>query len=235
MDKKNIIAIIPARGGSKGIPKKNIVNFCGNPLIVWTIKQAKKSKYIDEIYISTDDKDIASVSEKHEAKIIWRPKEISGDFSSSEEALKQAVNEIYKKDPKAIDYIVFLQTTSPLRETKDIDNAVDKIISERADSLFSGAEIGDFYIWGKKGEKLGSLNYDYKNRKRRQEFGKQFVENGSIYIFKPEVLFEYNNRLAGKISISEMEFWKSFEIDDFENLKFCEELFKIKGLDKKQT
>lgn len=231
---KKIIAIIPARGGSKGILKKNIVDFCGKPLIAWTIERAKESKYIDEIYVSTDDKDIASVSEKYGAKIIWRPKEISGDFSPSEDALKHAISEIYKKNPRKIDYVVFLQATSPLREAKDIDNAIDKIIAEKSDALFSGAELGDFYIWRKIKSKLESVNYDYKNRKRRQDFEKQFVENGSIYIFKPEILFKYNNHLAGKISISEMEFWKSFEADNLETLKFCEELFKIKGLDKKQ-
>jgi len=225
---KRIIAIIPARGGSKGIPKKNIVDFCGKPLITWSIRHAKKSKKIDTVYVSTDDKDIASMSEQYGAKVIWRPKEISGDLSLSEDALKHVLNEISKNNPNKIDYVVFLQATSPLRETKDIDNAINKIISENADSLFSGAELGDFYIWKRIGDRLESLNYNYKNRKMRQDFGKQFVENGSIYVFKPEILFKYNNRLEGKIAISEMEFWKSFEIDNLDDLKLCEELFKIK-------
>lgn len=229
MDEKNIIAIIPARGGSKGIPKKNVIDFCGKPLVAWSIGNAKDSKYIDEVYVSTDSKEIGKVSEKYGAKIIWRPADISGDAASSESALMHAVNEIGAKNIK---YVVFLQATSPLREAKDIDNAIEKIINEKSDSLFSGAEIGDFYIWSKKGENLESLNYDYKERKRRQDFGKQFVENGSIYVFKPEVIIKNNNRLAGKISISEMELWKSFEIDNLETLKLCEELFKIKGLNK---
>ncbi len=230
LENKNIIAIIPARGGSKGIPKKNIVDFCGKPLIAWSIQHAKKSKKIDTVYVSTNDKEIASISEQYEAKVIWRPEEISKDLSPSEDALKHVLNEISKNNPEKIDYVVFLQATSPLRETKDIDNAIDKIIFENADSLFSGAELGDFYIWKEIRGQLKSLNYDYKNRKQRQEFGKQFVENGSIYIFKPEILFKYNNRLEGKIVISEMEFWKSFEIDKLDDLKFCKELFKIKGL-----
>jgi len=232
-NKNKIIAIIPARGGSKGIPKKNIVNFSGKPLLAWSIEDAKDSKLINDVYVSTDDKAIAEVSKDYGAKVIWRPKEISGDFSPSEDALKHAINEIYKKNPEKINYIVFLQATSPLRETKDIDNAINKIISEKADSLFSGAEIGDFLIWKKDKNQLKSLNYNYKNRKRRQDFGKQFVENGSIYIFKPEVLFKYNNRLGGKIVISEMEFWKSFEVDNLKDLKFCQEIFKIKGFNKK--
>jgi CMP-N,N'-diacetyllegionaminic acid synthase len=229
---KKIIAIIPARGGSRGIPMKNIVNFLKKPLLAWSIEDAKNSKLIDNVYVSTDNKAIAEVSEKYGAKIIWRPKEISGDLSPSEEALKHAVNEIYKKNPQKIDYVVFLQATSPLRDAKDINNAIEKIISEDADSLFSGAEIGDFYIWKEKKNRLKSLNYDYKNRKRKQDFGEQFVENGSIYIFKPEVLFKYNNRLGGKIIISKMEFWKSFQIDSWDDLKFCKDLFKIKKVEK---
>lgn len=236
MVKKNIIAIIPARGGSKGIPKKNIIDFWGRPLLTWSIRQANQSKKIDVVYVSTDDKEIAFISEQYGAKIIWRPKEISGDQSPSEDALKHALNEISKKNPDKVDYVVFLQATSPLRETKNIDSAIDKIIFERADSLFSGSELGDFCIWKEKGNQLRSFNYDYKNRAMKQEFGekygKQFVENGSIYIFKPDILFKHNNRLGGKIVIFEMDFWKSFQIDDFNDLEFCQQLFKIKNLNK---
>ncbi|MFH0792060.1 MAG: acylneuraminate cytidylyltransferase family protein [bacterium] len=227
---KKIIAIIPARGGSRGIPKKNIINFCGKPLLAWTIMQVKNSSKVNEVYVFTDDRGIANVSKKYGAKVIDEPKELAGDFSPSENALKYAIEEIRKKDEKEIDYVIFLQATSPLRETKDIDNAIDKIISEKADSLFSGAELGDFYIWKKIGDQLESVNYDYKNRKRRQDFGKQFVESGSIYIFKPGILFRYNNRFGGKIAVSEMEVWKSFEIDDYDGLQFCKELFKLKKL-----
>src|SRR4030043_1395576 len=95
---KKIIAIIPARGGSKGIPKKNIINFSGRPLLAWSIEDAKNSSLIDAVYVSTDDKEIAKVSQKYGAEVIWRPKEISGDFSPSEDTLKHAINEIYKKN-----------------------------------------------------------------------------------------------------------------------------------------
>jgi len=227
---KNIICIIPARGGSKGIPKKNIIDFLGKPLLAWSIEDAKNSSLIGQVYVSTDDTDIAKVAEQYGAKVIERPKEISGDFASSEEALQHAVQEVQKEGGQAIDYVVFLQATSPLRETEDIDKAIEKIISEDADSLFSGASIGDFLIWRKSGGKLESVNYDYADRKRRQDFKEQFVENGSLYIFKPEILLRYNNRLGGKIVVSEMEFWKSFEIDDMDDLNFCQDLGRIKGL-----
>lgn len=229
-----IIAIILARGGSKRIPYKNIVRFCGKPLLAWTIIQAKHSPKINEVYVSTDDNKIVMVAKKYGAKIIKRPDTISGDYSTSEDALKHAINKIREENIHCnIDYIVFLQPTSPLRETKDIDEAIQTIINEKADSLFSSGKLGDFYIWKSYNGKLKSLNYNYKNRKRSQDFGEQFVENGSIYVFKPEILFSDNNRLGGKITVSIMDFWKSFEIDEKENLEFCENVFKLKRLNKK--
>jgi N-acylneuraminate cytidylyltransferase len=231
-ESKIIVGIIPARGGSKGIHKKNIVDFCGKPLLAWTILQAKGSKYLDDVYVSTDDEEIAEVATKYGAKVIDRPDDISGDKSTSESAILHAVDKI-ESIGKEIQYVVFLQATSPLRESSDIDNAVQKIIDERADSLFSGVNIGDFYIWEKSGDNLESINYDYKNRKRRQDHNEQFGENGSIYIFTPEVLRKYNNRFGEKITISQMDFWKTFEVDDGDDLDFCSMIFRSKGLDKK--
>lgn len=145
MNQDNIISIILSRGGSKAIPRKNIIDFCGKPLIAWSIEQAKGSKYIKGVYVSTDDREIAEVSEKYGAKVIWRPASLATDISPSEDALLHAIVEIEKE--KNVDLVVFLQATSPVRETTDIDNAIEKFISERADSLFSAAILEDFCIW----------------------------------------------------------------------------------------
>ena len=228
---KKIVAIIPARGGSKGIPKKNIVDFCGRPLLAWSILQSKASRYVDDVYVSTDDADIAAVARAYGANVIDRPKEISGDTATSESALMHAVERI-EKEGTSIRLIVFLQATSPLREPKDIDNAVHTLLQEKADSLFSAAEIGDLYIWKKEKGGFKSFNYDYKNRKRRQDYGEQYAENGSIYVFTPDVLRAHNNRLGKKITISYMDLWKTFEIDTGHGLEFCQSLFQLKGLDK---
>ena len=225
-----IIAIIPARGGSKGILKKNIIDFCGKPLLAWSIEHARGSSLVKDVYVSTDDDEITVVAEKYGAKVIKRPDEISGDTAKSEDALRHAIEEIQKNNPIKIDYVVFLQATSPLRESVDIDGAIKKIISENSDSLFSGADLKDFCIWKNSNGILESVNYDYKNRGRRQDFGEQYVENGSIYVFKPEILFRNNNRLGGKIALFKMEFWKSFEIDEPEDIEFCKNIFQIKLL-----
>jgi CMP-N,N'-diacetyllegionaminic acid synthase len=229
--KMNIVCIIPARGGSKGIPKKNIINVAGKPLIAWSIEQAQNSKYLkDHVYISSDCDEILNVAKKHGANVIKRPDDISGDKASSESALFHAIFEIEKNSDK-VDLVVFLQATSPLRESKDIDNAIDELIEKKFDSLFSASELEDFFIWTYDDDKnLTSLNYDFLNRKRRQDVSAQFVENGSIYVFKPQVLFDHNNRLGGKIGMSLMESWKMYEIDSLEDKALCEYYIKSKNI-----
>jgi len=125
-------------------------------------------------------------------------------------------------------YIVFLQATSPLRTTNDIDNCIRTIIDGDLDSVFSASILEDMLIWKLDEENLKSVNYDYKNRKRRQDSEKQYVENGSIYVFKKDGFMVNNNRLFGKIGLSLMESWKMFEIDSFEDLELCEIIFENK-------
>lgn len=216
----NIVAIIPARGGSKSIPKKNIIDFCGKPLIGWSIQQTLESKCVREVYVTTDDKEIADVSHKYGARIIWRPVELATDTSSSESALLHAIDEIEKIHKVAV--VVFLQATSPLREFIDIGKAVEIFFSENADSLFSAAVLEDFCVWENNNGNLKSVTFDYKNRGRRQDRKPYYLENGSIYVFKPEVFKQYNNRLGGKIVFYPMPLWKSYEIDDYETLEICE-------------
>ncbi len=221
------IALIPARGGSKGIPRKNLVDFCGKPLLQWSIEQAKAAKSVDRVFVSTDDDEIAALTEKCGGEVIRRPAEIAGDKASSESALVHALDEMNKLgiDPE---YVVFLQATSPLREPKDIDNAVAEIKKQKADSLFSGGRLDDFCIWRRKADgSLDSFNYDYRNRGRRQDrTEEEWVENGSIYVFTPAILRSAGNRLGGRIVTSEMEFWKSFEVDSREHLDLCSDLFR---------
>lgn len=225
LSNKKIIAIIPARGGSKGIEKKNIRMFAGKPLIAHTIEQALTSKSIQRTFVSTDDAGIAAVSQTHGAEVICRPAEISGDATSSESALLHALDYLENSEGLAPDYVVFLQCTSPLRKLHDIDSAIQQLIEEYADSLLSVTKSHGF-IWQKSESEVRSVNYDYKNRPRRQDFGEQYVENGSIYICKSRILKECRNRLGDKIAMYEMEKWQAFEIDDAEDFKLCEWLFQ---------
>jgi len=226
--KADVVAIIPARGGSKGIPKKNIIDFCGKPLIAWTIEQALTSSLVDDVYVSTDDEEIKKISTDRGAKIVSRPPEIATDTSTSEEALMHAISQIEKH--RHVEIVVFLQATSPLREPHDIDEAIVLFLREKADSLFSASVLNDPCIWSIMDHELRSLTYDYKNRGRRQERSPYFLENGSIYIFRSEVLRTFNNRLGAKIVIYPMPFWKSFEIDTLEDLEICSYLMRKKIL-----
>ena len=219
MKSKNNVAIILARGGSKTIPKKNIKNFCGKPLIAWSIEQAKNTKNIKNVWVSSDDRKILSISKKFGAKTILRPKSLSKNTSTSVSGWIHAINEIEKMDDK-IDTVIALQPTSPIREVSDLENSIQKFTRNNFDSMFSASKIGDFYIWRKKDKSYSSINYDFHNRPRRQDFEEQYVENGSFYIFKPNTIRKFQNQLGGKIGISLMDFWKSFEIDDSEDLKF---------------
>lgn len=210
----NIICIIPARGGSKGIHKKNLQSIDGKPLITWSIKQALHSKYIQEkVYVTSDCDEILKISFEHGAKTIKRPYSISDDFASSEDALLHALLLISEENEK-IDFIVFLQATSPLRNINDIDNAIELIIEKNCDSLFSGNIYDGGFLWIKENDEYKSFNYDYKERLRRQDKVINYVENGSLYIFKPEILIQNKNRLGGKIGMYTMENWQSNEIDE---------------------
>ena len=221
---EKILAIIPARGGSKGIPNKNIKLFNGKPLIQWTIESALKSKSIDQVVVSTDSSKILNLSDKLGADTILRPKNISGDKSTTESAVKHCI----KKFKNNYETIILLSPTSPLRKNKDIDNAIRFFKLKKIDSCFSGSKLTDFLIWNydKTLKKFKSINYDYKNRGSRQNRKPGYVENGSIYIFKKNMIINNNNRIGNKMDIFIMNFWQSFEIDEKEDWKLLETIHK---------
>ena len=221
----NIVAIIPARGGSRGIPKKNIINFCGKPLIYWSIKNALECNKVSSVWVTSDDNEILSISKQFGANIIKRPKNISNSNSSSESAWIHAIQEI-ERDEK-IDLVLAIQATSPIREVSDLSNAIKLMIKNKYDSLFSSSIIRDRFIWEKNEIKeYVPSNHDMNNRKPRQLIKEKYLENGSFWIFKPRLIKEKNNRLGGKIGNYIMEFYKSFQIDDPEDVKLCESVMK---------
>ena len=220
----DIPTIILARGGSKGIPKKNIIDFCGKPLISWTIDVCKKAGS-NQIYVSSDCDEILTVSEKFGAKGISRPEFISGDKASSESAWIHAIDYL-KTNFKMPQWVLAPQVTSPLRTSMDVKRGLDLALSNQFDSLFSCSVVDDLFFWEKTQNGLESKNYDWKNRKPRQDSPKQYIENGSFYLFRPEVIQKSKNRFGGKIGMIEMEFWKMFEIDTQDDLRMCSVLMK---------
>ena len=227
MDDK-VTAIILARGGSKGIPNKNILDFLGKPLVAWSVIQAKLTSEIDDIYISSDSDTILNIGEKYGAIKIKRPDEISGDTAKSEEAILHALDVIGKNHK----CIIMLEPTAPLRKPADLSEGIKLFIDNEWDSAFSSAELQDFLIWKKdKNDKLVGVNYDYKIQEPRQLREMEYVENGAIYMFKPEIMLNNSNRFGGNIGMIPNKFWQSFEIDEEDDWEFVELIFKNYLLD----
>ncbi len=218
---KEVLAIIPARGGSKGIARKNIRLFNGVPLVAVTIWQALQSRTVTRTVVSTDDDEIAGVSLEYGAEVIRRPVEISGDEAPSEAALLHCLDELVRSDGYRPDLVAFLQCTSPIRQPQDIDNAVETLLRENADSLLSVVPSHRF-LWVVADSVARPLNYDHNRRPRRQDRNPEYLENGSLYLFKPWVLHQSGNRLGGKISLHVMHESAAFEIDDLFDFELVE-------------
>jgi N-acylneuraminate cytidylyltransferase len=227
---ERVVAIIPARGGSKGIPRKNLIDFCGRPLLAWSILQASLAQGVDEVFVTSNDEEILGVAREYGATPILRPAELATDTATSEAALEHALTVIEQERKGPVDLVVFLQATSPLREPSDIDGAIRTLRAEGADSLFSMALLDDFCMWTRTGGELKGLGFDPWNRGRRQDREPILLENGSIYVFKPEVLRTVGNRLGGKLAVHEMAFWKSYEIDEIHQVELCRYYFERHNL-----
>ncbi len=221
-----VASIILARGGSKGVPNKNKRDFCGKPLISWTIEQCIDGGIDkDNIFVSSDSHDILEIGHEYGVGSILRTPEVSGDGATSELSWIYSINYLRKLGFN-YDWIFAPQVTSPMREPSDIKNGLLMAESGEYDSLFAATKTDQCSLW-KKGKKgLESIGYDYKKRKRRQDNEIQYIENGSFYMFKPDSIKKFNNRMYGNIGIVEMDQWKSFEIDSIDDFKLSSLVMK---------
>lgn len=231
---KKILAVIPARGGSKGIPKKNIIDLLGKPLLYYSIKSAKESKYIDKVIISTDDFEIAEVAKKLGAEVPFlRPKEISGDKAKSIDAFIHAIKELEKLEEK-YDYILLLQNTSPLRQSWHIDEAIEKLIESNERSLVSVSEVTEhpciMRTLNEKDETINILNLN--GDMRRQDFSPIYIVNGAIYIQKNDEYLNLNTNLNGGKLAYVMAREYSVDIDEYLDLDIATHYLKKMKEDK---
>lgn len=217
-----VLTIIPARGGSKGIPRKNIRLVADKPLLAHSIEHARMTHAVTRTVVSTDDAEIAEVAQSYGAEVVVRPMELSGDTASSESALVHVLETLHNDEGYTPDLVVFLQATSPVRKPTDIAHALDTLLEQQADSLVSVIAHHRF-VWRKDTDGAGlPMNYDPRHRPRRQDLIPEYAENGSIYVFKPSVLQHYHSRLGGKIALYEMDYWAGFDIDTEEDLALCD-------------
>ncbi len=211
-----IVSVILARGGSKGIPNKNIIDIQGKPMIGYAIEASLKSK-AQETWVSTDCNQIKNVSLLYGAQVLDRPKKISQDFSKSEDAL------LHFADNVDFDILVFIQPTSPLLYTTDINKGINLILdsSSSYDSVFSAYQEHWIPRWN---PNITSQNWDISNRPMRQEKDFCYVENGAFYITKKENLVKTKLRYSGKIGVIEMPNYRSFQVDTLDDLKLIGKL-----------
>jgi len=192
MDEHKILAIIPARGGSKGLPRKNVLSLAGKPLIAWTIEQAKQSRYTDKVVVSTEDNEIAEVSMKYGAEVINRPKELATDSSLVIEAVKYTLKEL-KKGKYSPVIGILLESTCPLRTVKDIDKCIEILLeNDNLDSVatFSEATLNPTRAWTIKDDKPTTFIKNTVPWLPRQKLKKAYQLNGAVYAFRVDKLKE---------------------------------------------
>jgi CMP-N-acetylneuraminic acid synthetase/spore coat polysaccharide biosynthesis predicted glycosyltransferase SpsG len=216
-----IIAIIPARGGSKGIPRKNIRLLAGKPLIAYTIEAASKSKYIDRAIVSTEDEEIAEISKLHSAEVIKRPNELGEDNVTLDPVIFHAVNSIEKKEDIKYDFVLTIQPTSPLLTTETLNKTIEIMLNGDYDTLISVKDETHLY-WTKKD---GGFIPIYKERKNRQNLDPIYKETGAILISKRESIIE-DNRIGDKIFLFEIPKEESIDIDTYQDWWIAENLLK---------
>lgn len=227
---KKVLALIPARGGSKRLPRKNVAILAGKPLIAWTIEAANKSKYIDTVVVSTDDNEIAEVSECYGAQIPFRrPEELASDAATSNDVILHALQTLEEE----FDLIVLLQPTSPLRNETHIDESLDVLLSKDGEGVISVAPCDHSPLWAnilpETGDMKGFLR-SYENV-RSQDLEKFYRLNGAIYAFHVDSILDekgisYSENVYSYIMPSEF----SVDIDTELDFKIAEVLMDTSPL-----
>ena len=216
------IVLIPARGGSKGILRKNLTILAGKPLIYYAIKASQES-LADEVWVSTDDKEIKDVSLVFGAEVLDRPNELAGDKSTTEEVVLHFIQNV------ECDIIVLIQCTSPLVRTEDINNGIRMVSSKTYDSVFSAVSLAknDILLWSEHNLHFTPMNYYILDRGRRQEREDNlYIETGAFYVTSRDGFISSKCRLNGRIGVVETPFWNMFEVDGIEDLKNIEKLMR---------
>ena len=219
---KSILAVIPARGGSKGLPRKNLRMLAGKPLIAWTIEEAKKSKYIDRLMLSSEDAEIISVARQWgcEAPFV-RPQELATDETPGVEPILHAIDALSEK----YDYVVMLQPTSPLRIAEDIDGCVEMCLGHKAPACVSVTEPSKSPYWMYRldaGDRLiPNLDLGFADV-RRQDLPRVYALNGAVYVAETDWLIAHRTFLTQETVAFVMPRERLWDVDTELDLKFCE-------------
>jgi len=212
------LAVIPARGGSKGIPRKNIRPLAGKPLLAYTLTAALRSQYIQRVVVSTDDSEIAQVAQRYGAEVVWRPAEISGDTVPSEAALLHTLETLQEQEAYTPDLLVFLQCTSPLTLAEDIDGTLAALLEQQADTALAVIPF-HYFLWKPGQDAQGlpdahGINHQKSVRPLRQEREAQYLETGAVYVMRVPGFRQARHRFFGRTALYVMPAERRLEIDD---------------------
>ena len=210
------VAVIPARGGSKGVPRKNLRRVGGIPLIARAVTSARESERIDRVVVSTDDAEIAAVAREWGAQVVERPAELSGDVASSESALLHALDTLAAQGVRT-EVLVFLQATSPFIDPGDLDAAIERVGRGESDSIFSAVESWGF-LWRTDASGASGINHDSRMRPRRQDRELEYLETGAFYVMDAAGFHRAGHRFFGHIGVALVPESSAIEVDTHEQL-----------------
>ncbi len=218
----DILCLIPARGGSKGIPRKNLRSVGGRPLITWTIEQALAAEADLHVVVSTDDEEIAQVAREAGADVPWlRPAELAVDTAATEPTVEHAIAQVTEAG-RAPDAVLLLQATSPIRLPGTLDRAVAQFTDSRVDSLVGVIPKSPFYWWASDPPRA---DYDVDHRPRRQELTPpqmRYYENGSLYLTRTAIYRTHHNRIGGRVGLFVMSDVEGIDVDTYADLRLAD-------------
>jgi CMP-N,N'-diacetyllegionaminic acid synthase len=228
-----VLGLIPARGGSKGLPGKNIRSLCGKPLIAWTISAAKAASCIDRVVVSTDDAAIAEVARRAGAEVPFRrPSELATDTASSIDVIIHAVDAL-AQGGQAFDIVVLLEPTSPLRAASDIDEAVERLMQTGAGAVVSvcrAVNVHPAFMFHRDTDgRLRPFLDRQPTGLRRQDIDPVFFLDGTLYVSRVDVLRNKRSFYHDDTVAFEVPKWKSLEIDDVDDFIMVEALMANRG------
>lgn len=229
---KSFLAIIPARGGSKGLPGKNIKGLCGKPLIAWSIEAGLGSQYIDDVMVTTDSEEIAKVAREFGASVpLLRPTELASDTATTFDAVKHVIDFYERQLHKSFDYIVLLEPTSPLREKDDLDGMIEKISSMDGefDAIVSLGEVHEHPSIMKKivGNEIEPYRKELEMATRRQDNEVAYFPYGVAYIVKTKTLLEEKTFYPQRTTHYLIKRYQCYEIDDIYDFLAIENIMKF--------
>ena len=228
---RTFLAIIPARGGSKGLPGKNIMMLCGKPVIAWSIEAGLRSRHLDHVMVTTDSQEIADCSRRFGASVPFlRPAELALDHSTTFDAVKHVIEFYRTNQNRSFDYIVLLEPTSPLREPDDIDNMIQTLVDreESYDSIVSIGEVHEHPSIMKKIENDSLLPFceELARTSRRQDNQPAYFPYGVAYIIKTSVLLSEKTFYASRNTYYKIKRYQNYEIDDIYDFRAIENIMK---------